>query len=294
MACTSPKRAWRTELGEVIFAQRGKLITQEFEIPCRNCINCRLDRSRMWSVRCMHEAQMHDENCFITLTYAPEHYQPSLHYRHFQLFMKRLRKHVGRPIRFYMCGEYGDQNGRPHFHACLFGWTPPDQVLFKALPSGSSLFTSATLEGLWPFGFASVGELTLESAAYVARYVMKKVTGPGADSHYWSLNPNTGELVQIEPEFNKMSLKPGIGRPFYDRYKSDIYPDGTCVVNGFKMKPPSYYEHVYKNEDPFAYEALSFKRQQLTNKSEKTKDRREAKHRVTKARLSFKKRGFSE
>nr|QJB18895.1 MAG: replication initiator protein [Microvirus sp.] len=292
MACTSPKRAFRTSDGAIVFSERGD-VTAAMELPCRQCINCRLDRSRTWSVRCMHEAQMHKENCFITLTYDPQHYQPGLHYRHFQLFMKRLRKHAKKPIRFYMCGEYGEKNGRPHFHACLFGWSPPDKKIFKALPSGSTLFTSATLESLWTFGFASVGELTLESAAYVARYVMKKVTGPGADSHYWSLNPNTGELVQIEPEFNKMSLKPGIGKPFYDRYKSDIYPDGTCVVNGIKMKPPSYYEHLYKNEDPFAYEELSFKRSKKTKREDQTPDRREAKHRVTRARLSHKKRGFS-
>lgn len=293
MACTSPKRAFRTSDGAIVFTERGD-ITQAMELPCRNCISCRLERSRIWSIRVMHEAQMHDQNCFITLTYNEAHYQPGLLYRHFQLFMKRLRKHAKKPVRFYMCGEYGDQNGRPHFHACLFGWSPADQVLFKALPSGSSLFTSKTLEGLWPFGYSTVGTLTLESAAYVARYVMKKVTGPGADSHYWSLNPNTGELVQIEPEFNKMSLKPGIGRPWYERYKSDIYPDGTCVVNGLKMKPPPYYEHIYKNEDPFAYEALAFKRLGKTNKKEQTPERRHARHVVTKARLNHKKRGFTE
>jgi len=293
MACTSPKRAWRNSLGEIVFVERGDIV-QAMELPCRNCISCRLDRSRIWAVRCMHEAQMHKENCFITLTYNQDHYQPGLLYRHFQLFMKRLRKHAKKPIRFYMCGEYGDQNGRPHFHACLFGWSPSDQILFKKLPSGSLVFTSRTLEGLWPFGYSTVGTLTLESAAYVARYVMKKVTGPGADSHYWSLNPNTGELVQIEPEFNKMSLKPGIGRPFYERYKSDIYPDGTCVVNGLKMKPPNYYEHLYKNEDPYAYEELSFKRMKKVNKAEQSAERRNAKHVVTKARLSFKKRGFTE
>lgn len=293
MACTSPKRAWRTELGEVIFTERGKLVTQEIQLPCRQCISCRLDRSRTWSIRCMHESQMHQDNSFITLTYNEDSFHPSLNYRHFQLFMKRLRKHAKKPIRFYMCGEYGENTGRPHFHACLFGWSPSDQILLKALPSGSSLFTSKTLEGLWPHGFSSVGALTLESAAYVARYVMKKVTGPNADSHYWSLNPNTGELVKVEPEFNKMSLKPGIGRPFYDRYKSDIYPDGTCIVQGTKMKPPAYYEKIYKEQNPFEHEELTFKRSKLIDKTEQTLSRRQAKHEVTKARVNFKKRGFT-
>lgn len=292
MACTSPKTAYLNSLGEVTFTQRGD-VTKTLEIPCRQCISCRLERSRIWSIRCMHEAQMHEENCFITLTYNEDHYQPGLQYRHFQLFLKRLRKHAKKKLRFYMCGEYGEQNGRPHFHCCLFGWSPSDKTPFKVLPSGSTLFTSATLEGLWPFGFSSVGELTLESAAYVARYVMKKVTGPGADAHYWSLNPVTGELVQIEPEFNKMSLKPGIGRAFYDRYRSDIYPNGTCIVQGTKMKPPTYYEKLYKKQEPFLYEELTFRRSQLIDKNEQAPHRRQAKHEVTKARLNFKKRGFS-
>jgi len=233
---------------------------------------------------------MHTENSFITLTYNEQHYHPGLNYRHFQLFMKRLRKHAKKPVRFYMCGEYGENNGRPHFHACLFGWSPSDKKIFKKLPSGSSLYTSATLESLWPFGFASVGDVTLESAAYVARYVMKKVTGPNSDSHYWSLNPATGELVQIEPEFNKMSLKPGIGLPFYERYKSDIYPNGTCIVQGKKMKPPSYYEGKYKETNPFEYEELTFKRSLLIDKTEQTPARRNDKHLVTKARVNLKKR----
>lgn len=292
MACTSPKTAYRISTGEVVFTERGD-VTQTLELPCRQCISCRLERSRVWSIRCMHEAQMHSDNCFITLTYDEKHYQPGLNYRHFQLFMKRLRKHAKKKVRFYMAGEYGENNGRPHFHACLFGWSPEDRQLFKKLPSGSFIYTSRTLEALWPFGYSSVGDLTLESAAYVARYVMKKITGPGADAHYWSLNPLTGELVQIEPEFNKMSLKPGIGRPFYERYKSDIYPNGTCVVHGQHMKPPSYYESIYKQENPFDYEELTFKRSKLIDRAEQTKERREVKHRVTKARLSFKKRGFT-
>lgn len=292
MACTSPKRAFLTSDGAVVFSERGDT-TRQLELPCRQCISCRLERSRIWSIRCLHEAQMHQENCFVTLTYNEQHYQPGLVYRHFQLFMKRLRKHAKKPIRFYMCGEYGETNGRPHFHACLFGWSPPDKTLFKKLPSGSHLYSSRTLESLWGFGYASVGDVTLESAAYIARYVMKKITGPNADSHYWSLNPITGELVKIEPEFNKMSLKPGIGRPFYERYKSDIYPNGTCIVQGTKMKPPAYYEALYKSQHPFEHEELTFARSKKIRREEQAPDRRQAKHEVTKARVNFKKRGFS-
>lgn len=241
----------------------------------------------------MHEAQMHEQNCFITLTYNGENFSPSLRYSDFQRFFKRLRKHTKQKVRFYMAGEYGSQNGRPHFHACLFGWAPPDAVLFKNLPSGSALFTSQTLERLWPHGFSSVGALTLESAAYVARYCMKKITGPNADDHYWAVNELTGELTKIEPEFNHMSLKPGIGRPWYDKYKSDIYPNGTCIVKGTKMKPPSYYEKLYKQEEPYQYETLQHERKLKLHPGENTPERRQAIHEVTKARVKLKKRGFS-
>jgi hypothetical protein len=134
----------------------------------------------------MHEAKMHPKNCFITLTYNNEHLPSdgSLNYEVFQLFMKRLRKKYGKGIRFYMCGEYGDKLGRPHFHACLFGHDFADKKLWKTTDSKSKLYRSAELEKLWPYGFSSVGDVTFESAAYVARYIMKKVSGDASESHY--------------------------------------------------------------------------------------------------------------
>jgi len=158
----------------------------QVSLPCGQCVGCRLERSRQWAVRCVHESQLHKENCFITLTYAPEHLpqNSSLDYRDFQLFMKRLRKRfTGKSIRFYMCGEYGENFGRPHFHACIFGHNFDDLKLWKT-QNDVPLFRSKTLEELWPFGHSSVGTVTFESAAYVARYIMKKVTGDAAAEHY--------------------------------------------------------------------------------------------------------------
>lgn len=193
-------------------------------------------------MRIMHEAQMHDFSSFVTLTYDDEHlpYGNSLYYRDYQLFMKRLRKKF-RKARFFMCGEYGEQGGRPHFHACLFGVHFHDRYEWRTSPAGFSLYRSPLLESLWTLGAAEIGDLSFESAAYVARYCVKKVTGRAAESHYSRLVPETGEIIQLEPEFARMSLKPGIGGRWLEKYQSDVFPHDAVNVNGVLCKPPRYY-----------------------------------------------------
>jgi hypothetical protein len=198
MPCYKPLDAWRpdkfSDSKALIFTyhpKRCSSVTPDLQVPCGRCVGCRLERSRQWAIRCVHEASLHSNNCFITLTYdskkLPEGYNlaSGLCYDHFALFMKRFRKFV-EPlrIRFYMCGEYGTDHARPHFHACIFGYDFLDRVPWKKSPSGKMIFRSAALEKLWPFGFSSVGDVNFESAAYVARYIMKKVTGEAAESHY--------------------------------------------------------------------------------------------------------------
>jgi len=180
MACYHPVQAYLGEDGVVTFAERrthGSVSC--LRLPCGKCVGCRLERSRQWAVRCMHEAQLHDRNCFITLTYDEAHVPAgfSLRYRDFQLFMKKLRKFAGHPVRFFMCGEYGGEHSRPHFHACLFGFDFPDKVQFKRVGGGAVIYRSSVLERLWLQGFSTIGAVTFESAAYVARYVMKKLDG---------------------------------------------------------------------------------------------------------------------
>lgn len=290
MACFYPLTAFRLDNGEVSFIERGKIKTR-LTLPCGQCQGCRLERSRQWATRCIHEAKMHKQNCFITLTYNDENYQYDLIYRHFQKFLKRLRKKYGN-VRYYMAGEYGENTGRPHFHACLFGIDFDDKKLFRQLPSGSILYTSKKLEDLWPFGYSTIGDVTFESAAYVARYVMKKVTGPNADNHYQAICPATGELRPIKPEFNRMSLKPGIGRPFLDKFQSDIYPTGTIIMNGSKQKPPRYYEKIYAELQPLKYEDLQYERLAKVNYEDQTKQRLSDAETVLKAKIKHKKRGF--
>lgn len=308
MACNYPAQAYRVarrdRSGNVLFHEvvfkvaRGDDVVSDLRVPCGQCDGCRLERARQWAVRCVHEAQMHDRNCFITLTYNDENVPAhgDLVYRDFQLFMKRLRKKFGKNIRFFMCGEYGERRERPHFHACLFGIDFDDRVYFKTSASGSKVFTSATLQSLWSdrgggdIGFATVGELNFDSAGYVARYVMKKARGGSPREEICDLE--TGELYFRTEEFTRMSLKPGIGRSFFDRWRSDLFPKDVCVIDGVAMKPPRFYSLKLKESDPELYEELAYKRacKALVHAADNTPERLEVKERVLKAKAAFLKR----
>jgi len=94
MACFHPLQAYQLDTGEIQFHDSGR--GHPLELPCGQCIGCRLERSRQWAIRCVHEASMHENNCFITLTYAPEYLPPDggLIKSDFQKFIKRLRKSI--------------------------------------------------------------------------------------------------------------------------------------------------------------------------------------------------------
>lgn len=296
MACFHPLSAWQLVDGSIVFAERGNVL-RSLTLPCGQCVGCRLERSRQWAVRCFHESQLHDFNSFITLTYDDSHLPPngSLVYRDFQLFMKLLRKsRAPNPVRFFMCGEYGETFFRPHFHACLFNVFFSDRRLLKRLPSGSNLYRSPELESLWTNGFSSIGDVTFESAAYVARYCLKKVTGPSASSHYTRVDSDTGEIYNITPEFTRMSLKPGIGANWFRRYRSDVFNDDKdfVVVRGVKMKPPRYYDNLLKDASDFTSDYVEFMRQQKAQNAaaDNTPERLAVREVVTRSRLTFKKR----
>ena len=274
----------------VIFKQNDPDIVQNVSLPCGQCIGCRLERSRQWAIRCMHEAQLHEHNCFITLTYDDTHLpsDQSLHYRDFQLFIKRLRKrYPTTKISYYMAGEYGENFGRPHYHACIFGLDFHDKKLWKRTSSGSLIYRSSDLETLWPFGYSSIGDVNFESAAYVARYIMKKQTGKDSLKNYQYSDLKTGEIIQMTPEFNKMSLKPAIGLNWYKKYKTDVFPHDFVILRGKKIKPPKYYSQLYKNDSPYEYEQILALRENgaKLNHADNTYERLAVKEQVTKAKL---------
>lgn len=245
-------------------------------------------------MRCMHEAQMHENNCYITLTYADEHVPTgySLRYPDWQQFMRRVRKHFkATPIRFYMAGEYGDKFERPHFHAILFGIDFNDKQYLRTNHNGDKLYTSATLSRLWKKGIASVGAATFQSAAYVARYVMKKITGDLAATHYTYIDQH-GEIHSRQPEFNRMSLKPGIGKTWYDKFKNDVFPSDHVITNGFPSKTPRYYDKQLAKENEQLLLKLKEARnaKQLLSAKDNTPKRLAAKEKVAEAKTKMLKR----
>jgi len=304
MSCVKPLKAYQCFDKSIVFDEvRKHDIVRSLNLPCGQCIGCRLERSRQWAMRCMHEAQMHENNCFITLTYDDEHLpkDKSLHYGDFQRFLKRFRKSIGKSkIRYYMAGEYGEKYGRPHWHACIFGYDFPDKKFFKRTASRSIIYTSEQLQKLWPFGHSSVGEVTFESAAYVARYIMQKQqsdrlnpkTGKPYNAIYDYVDLDSGEIVKRVPEFNKMSLKPGIGHEWFKKYQSDVYPHDYVIVRGKKMKPPKAYDKLYKSNNSYEYDELLYKRETNAKLNPDNYDpqRLDAKRQILESRLSLLKR----
>lgn len=246
VACFEPLTAYqaREVNGEGVrpLSFSARLGYERVQLPCGQCLGCKRERARQWAVRLMHECQMHEVSCFVTLTYDDAHLPAggNLRKRHFQDFMRRLRATSAGPVRYFHCGEYGENFGRPHYHAILFGVDFADKVLFKRSPTGD-LFTSEALSKLWSFGFASVGNVTFESCRYVAQYCVKKVTGKGAKAHYQKVDPATGEIVFIQPEYVTMSRKPGIGAGWFDKFSGDVFPSDEVVVSGKVGRPPRYY-----------------------------------------------------
>ncbi len=243
----------------------GAPLVREFiQIPCGQCIECRLAYSRDWATRMMLELPYHESSYFVTLTYSDD-YVPVSYYPHPDTgeampaltlrkadvtgFLKRLRsrlEYAGKPpIRFYYAGEYGDQTHRPHYHLIIFGLQLDDLKYFKSTALGFKLYTSDLIAACWPFGHHSIGQVTFESCAYVARYVTKKWTGD-FKAFYDTFN--------IEPEFCNMSRKPGIARQYFDDHKDAIYRLDELFLSlsdgGRCLKPPRYYDRLFDIDHP--------------------------------------------
>lgn len=259
MVCYKPIKGYftheRTKTGKFAFTTNASLADtdRKLDIPCGQCIGCRLDRAKMWAVRCVHESQLHEKNCFITLTFNEKYWHPSLDVRTFQLFLKRLRRaYPETKIRFFHCGEYGEELQRPHHHAILFGFDFPDKELWS-IRDDVKLYRSKALEALWsnpetkePYGFCTIGDVTYESAAYVARYCVKKINGKKAQEHYLSADLDTGECTTLKPEYVTMSRRPGIASDWIHKYHNDVYSQDFVVLNEkIKCKTPKYYDKIY-------------------------------------------------
>jgi len=232
----------------------------------------------------MHEAQLYDRNCFLTLTYDDLHLPnpTSLIKHHYQAFMKRLRSaYVPRSldpltlewhtadedkIRYYMCGEYGDRFERPHYHALLFNFDFDDKV-YTHTSDGNRYYQSEKLNALWGKGRCVIGEVTFESACYVARYCTKKITGKPSLDHYANFCPYTGEIYSYrEPEYSEQSRKPGVASDWFAKYQGDVFPHDEVIVNGKPRKPPRFYTQRLERDDPGNHEKLRAQRDEQFKK----------------------------
>ncbi|AXL14724.1 replication initiator protein [Microviridae sp.] len=254
MPCYKPLKGWVTPTG-MDFARKGRS-TPPTPVPCGQCIGCRLDHSRDWALRCVLEASLYDDNCFLTLTYDEDHLpgDRSLVKPHFQKFFKRLRKkYEPRKIRYFMCGEYGENLGRPHYHAIIFNYRPDDCELFEPSRSGEDQYTSATIQSLWGKGLCTIGEVNYQTAAYTARYCLKKVTGSAADAHYERVNEYFNFTYQIEPEYAEMSRRPGIGSDWYKQFSTDVFPSDFITIDGEKHRIPRFFTNRLQTSDAEAH-----------------------------------------
>lgn len=267
MACYSPLKGWAKQGGGFTMSGQEAFNDMKMEVACGQCVGCKLEKARIWSCRIMNEARLHPVNAFVTLTYDDDiklekepDWDYGLQITDLQKFFKRLRKwKEPEKIRFYACGEYGDQTFRPHYHAIIFNYWPDDCKLYKQTSYGN-LYSSKKLEKIWGYGFCSVGEVTFETASYTARYVTKKITAGNDYSSYEKDLEARFKYRGRDPEFGVMSRRPGIGLEYWHKYKNDIISSDSIVVRGREVRPPRYYYDKLKESDPDVHESIRFDR----------------------------------
>lgn len=279
MPCYEPLRAGLVETPQgrkIIFSEKefNKYKDRKgLSLPCGRCIGCRLERSRQWAVRIMHESTLHDESCFLTLTYKDKPVNESVDVKTCQDFLKRLRSRISpKRIRHYMVGEYGDKMGRPHYHAVIFGYSFPDKKKCKQSVSMHGkvfdLYRSELLDEIWSHGACFIGTVTFDSASYISGYVTKKVVGRKSKEHYKGRTP----------EFSIMSRggrkAGGIGNGWIKKYHSDVYPWDEVITNGKPARPPRYYDRYIENNDRDTYEVIRKKREEESEKLEEVVSRK--------------------
>lgn len=264
-------------------------ITDYIEVPCQKCEACRLAKSKEWMERCMLEQKEWKYNEMITLTYSDEHLPKNqgidmqtgevldvetLRYEDFQEFKKRLLRYWDyhykeKDIRFYMCGEYGDKRGRPHYHAIFFNLNIRDKEFHKYSDEGFPLFTSKIIEKLWGKGWVQINEVNEKTCAYVARYILKKQKGKGSKQYY--------EAMGKVPEFTKCSNRPGIANNYYQKHKDDIYEYDKLVLKtnsgAQQIKPSSYYDRLFDADEHEKMEEIKERRKDLAEKRQATINR---------------------
>lgn len=243
MRCIRPLKARKNINGDIVYTKRPNLEAQTpLEFECRKCLPCRLNLAREKAVRAVHEAKMHDGNIFLTLTYNEESLASErLIYADFQAFMKKLRHRTDKKITYMVTGEYGDKTKRPHWHAIIFNYYPSDAKYKYSTDLGHKVWTSQEIEECWKKGNHEYGEVTLESAGYVARYAAKKLTHGRDEEHNYH-------------PIHKTSSARAIGRSWIEKYWRHTFENGHVVLpSGEITKIPRYYVDWAKKHHPKLY-----------------------------------------
>lgn len=296
MPCYNPLKAYYSKTvnpsgrRSLVFKRELSHSGVPLQVPCGQCIGCRLQRSAQWATRAMHEKRLHRDSAFLTLTYRDEALTKTkdgatLVLRDLQLFMKRLRLERPLGLRFLACGEYGELTKRPHYHVLLLNTSFPDMKYHK-MSGQKKLYASAELDSTWKHGDCLIGEVEFESCAYVAGYVVKKVTGERAAAHY-------GDRL---PEFATMSRNPGLGKGYYLKYRDEVYKHDSVVIRGHEVSVPKYYDTLHQHVDPDRLEVLKRERRHraMLHKADQTRERLRVRERYQELkRETFNKRKLS-
>lgn len=299
MNCTSPKTVWTNpQGGRPIFGLwSGVAVGREFLIGCGKCLGCGLDKSSSWALRAQHEARYFDRNCFLTLTFKDEHLPESPEQARYELrkFQKRAGKEFGAGLRWFGAMELGERNNRIHGHFLLYG----EDFTAGAfpVPGGSRehpLRSNAILERLWPFGFASVGELNEKTANYVAGYIVAKATRPRVVP---VVHPVTGAVRDWPTVYRPFyPSRPALGVRFFEDFAEDFW-NGPRARGGARLPIPRAYSKRMRELDPDRHEQIVEDRiVSVTAKrdlSEESRERLAAKDEVMRSRFKFFSKGRS-
>lgn len=248
---------------------------------CGQCSGCRYRRRMDWAIRLEHEAKLHPDAIFLTLTYDDENlpHGGSLFHDHISDFVRALRqklkrKRIEATIRYFGVGEYGGELGRPHYHVILFGWFPPDvrlayvkrnfsryspefQAMFGA--EGIKHYSSDIISSVWAKGMAHFSTVSPATMQYVTKFHIDKVTGDKAVDFYQSSIGD--EVYSLEPETARMSRMPGLGTGWIEKYWRDVYPRGHLITrNGVPFAPPKFYDRWLEDNKPEVFESVKAKR----------------------------------
>ncbi|AYQ58200.1 putative VP4 [Microviridae sp.] len=261
MPCFHPLPAWKSrrlsDSGKrgITFKLSDAFKDMPVELPCGKCVGCVQARANEWAMRCEHEAKLYKDNWFVTLTYRPESLPDggSLVPKHLQDFWKRLRKRYD-GVRYFACGEYGENFHRPHYHALLFNFRPSDLVSRERVMDGQRVFDSKELAEIWGHGSIQIAPFSGATAQYVTNYVRKNFSVGGKAVDFGSV---------VKP-FQVMSRRPGIGKKFLAQYLHDIYPAGVVVAPGGGMRrAPRFYDLTLEKSNARLYRQVKRRRKEI-------------------------------